>query len=106
MKRERLEYFANEYFIYWNNTLQKFPLEIINVLPSDVRYAERFRYYPKIAPCARYDYLSVPDIVIYFLTFECGAFVTYDFASRGTTELLLTNRKSFHSSVYNEVAIL
>ena len=66
MKRERLEYFAIEYFIYWNNTLLKFPLEIVNILLSDVRYAERFQYYPRIALCARYDYLSVPDIVIYF----------------------------------------
>ena len=81
MKRERLEYFAIEYFIYWNSTLPKYPLEIVNVLPSDVRYyAERFRYYPRIAPCARYDYLSVPDIVIYFFTFEYGAFLTYDFS--------------------------
>ena len=38
MKRERLEYFAIEYFIYWNSMLPKFPLEIVNVLPSDVRY--------------------------------------------------------------------
>ena len=36
MKRERLEYFAIEYFIHWNSTLQKFPLEIVNVLPSDI----------------------------------------------------------------------
>ena len=53
MKRERLENFAFEYFIYWNSTLPKFPLEIENVLPSDVRYAERFRYYPRMASCAR-----------------------------------------------------
>ena len=64
MKRERLEYFAIEYFIYGNSTLTKFPLEIVNVLPSDVRYAERSRYHPKITPCAGYDYLSVLDIVI------------------------------------------
>ena len=67
MKRERLEYFAIEYIIYWNSTLPKFPLEIVNVLPSDVRYVERFQYYPRITPYARYDFLSVPDIVIYFL---------------------------------------
>ena len=34
---------------------------------------------PKISPCASYDFLSVPDIVIYFFTFECGGFLTYDF---------------------------
>ena len=79
MKRERLDYFTIEYIIYWNSTLSKFPLEILNVLPSDVRYVERFCYYPRIAPCARYDYLSLPDIVIYFFTFEYGAFLTYDF---------------------------
>ena len=79
MKRERLEYLAIEHFIYWNSTLPKFRLEIVNVLPSDVIYAERFRYYPRIAPCAHYDYLSVPDKVIYFFTFECGGFSTYDF---------------------------
>ena len=79
MKRERLEYFAIEYFIYWNSTLPKFPMETVNVLASDEKYAERFRYYPRIIPCARYDYLSVPDIVIHFLTFECGGFLTYDF---------------------------
>ena len=50
--------------VYWNSTLPKFSLEIVNVLPSDIRYAERFRYYPRIAPCARYDYLWVRDIVI------------------------------------------
>ena len=70
MKREWLEYSAIEYFIYLNITLPKFSLEIVNVLPSDVRYAERSQYYPRIAPCARYDYLSVPDIVIYFFTLE------------------------------------
>ena len=79
MKRERLEYFAIEYIIYWNNTLPKYPLGIVNVLPSDVRYAERFRYCPRIASCARYDYLSVPDIVIYFFAFECGGFLANDF---------------------------
>ena len=79
MKRERFEYFAIESFIYWNSTLPKFLLEIVNVLPNDVRYAECFRYYPRIAPRGRYDYLSVPDIVIYFFTFECGGFPTYDF---------------------------
>ena len=63
MKRERFEYFSIEYFIYWNSALSKFPLEIVNVLPSDVRYAECFRYYSRITPCARYDYLSVPDIL-------------------------------------------
>ena len=68
MKRERLEYFAIKYFIYWNSKLLKFSLEIVNVLPNDVRYAERFRHHPRIAPYARYDYLSVPDIVIYFFT--------------------------------------
>ena len=62
MKRERLKYLTIEYFIYWNSTLPKFPLEIVNVLSSDVRYAERFRYYPEIALYARYDYLSVPNI--------------------------------------------
>ena len=100
MKRERLQYFAIEYFIYLNSTLPNFPLEIVNVLPSDVRYAERFRYYPRIAPCARYDYLLVPDTVIYFLHLNVAAFQLTIFSSRGTTELLLTNRKSFHSSVY------
>ena len=70
MKRERLEYFAIEYFIYWNSTLPKFPLGILNVLPSDFRYAECFRYYPRIVPRARYDYLSVPDIIIYILTYN------------------------------------
>ena len=35
--------------------------------------------YPRIAQCARYDYLSVHDIVIYFFTFEYGDFLTYDF---------------------------
>ena len=79
MKRERLKYFAIEHFMYWNITLPNFTLEIVNVLPSDVRYAERFRYYPRIAPCARYDYFPVPDILIYFFTFECGGFLTYDF---------------------------
>ena len=79
MKRERLEYFTVEYFIYWNSMLPKFPLEIVNVLPGDVRCAESFRYYPRIAPCARYDYLSVPDIVIYLFIFECRGFLTYDF---------------------------
>ena len=64
MNRERLEYFAIEYFIYWNSTLPKFPLKIVNVLPSDVRYA---------------DYLSVPDIVIHSFTFESGGFLTYPF---------------------------
>ena len=59
--------------------LPKFPLEIVNVLPSVDRYAEHFRYDPKTAPCARYDYFSVPDIVIYLFTFECGGFLTYDF---------------------------
>ena len=38
-----------------------------------------FRYYPRIALCACYDYLSVSDIVIYFYTFKCGGFLTYDF---------------------------
>ena len=79
MKRERLKYFAIKYFISWNSTLPKFSLEIVNVLPSDTRYAERFRYYPRITSCSRYDYLSVPDIVIYFFTFEFGGFLTYDF---------------------------
>ena len=74
MKRERLGYLAIEYFIYWNSTLPKFSLEIVNVLTSDVRYAGRFRYYPRIAPCDRYDYLSVPDIVIYFLHLNVAAF--------------------------------
>ena len=68
MKRERLEYLAIEYFVKWNSTLPKFLLEIVNVLPSDVRYSEQFRYYPRIASCARYDYLLVPDIVIYFVS--------------------------------------
>ena len=62
MKRERPEYFAIILHILEYSTLPKFSLEIVNVLPSDVRYAERFRYYPRITPCARYDYLSVPDI--------------------------------------------
>ena len=79
MKRERLEYFAIEYLIYWNSTLPKFPLEMVNVLPSDIRYAELFRYHPRIAPCACYDYLSIPYIVIYLFTFESGGFLTYDF---------------------------
>ena len=61
--------------VYWNSTLPTFPLEIVNIQPSNVRYAERLRYYPRTAPCARYDYLSVPDIVIYF-TFECDDFLT------------------------------
>ena len=74
MKTERLEYFAIEHFIYWNSTLPKFPLEIVNVLPSDVRYAERFRYNQRIAPYARYDYMSVPDIVIYFLHLNVAPF--------------------------------
>ena len=64
MKRERFENFAIEYFIYWNSTLPKSPLEIVNVLPSDVRYAKRFGYYLRIAPCAYYDYLLIPDIVL------------------------------------------
>ena len=64
MKRERLEYYAIEHFIFWNSTLPKFSLEIVNILPSDVRYAERFWHYPRIGPCARYDYFPVPDIVI------------------------------------------
>ena len=76
--------------VYWNSTLPQFPLETVNVLPSDVRYAEGFRYCPRIAPCARYDYLSVPHIVKYFFTFEFGGFLSYDFFSRGNTVLLLT----------------
>ena len=45
IKRERLEYLAIAYFIYWNSKLPKFRLEIVNVPSSDVRYAERFQYY-------------------------------------------------------------
>ena len=64
MKRERFGYFAIEYFIFWNSALPKFSLEIANVLPSDVRYAERFQYYPRIAPCARYDYTDLHGFVM------------------------------------------
>ena len=54
MKREKLEYFAIEYFIYWDRTLPKFSLEIINV--------------------PRYDYLPVPEIVIYYSNLHVAAF--------------------------------
>ena len=55
--------------------MPKFPLEIVNVLSSDIRYAERFRYYPRITPCAGYDDLSVLDVVIYlFLHLNVAAF--------------------------------
>ena len=45
-------------------------------LPSDVRYVERFRYYPRIAPCAHYDYLSVyNEVATLQVSYHCDAFM-------------------------------